>query len=426
VKIFFSSWAVLSLELLFSFSNLYANIEDHGFSGTKSCLADPLTGKVYDPSTHGRGGNPRGEFFEPRSQKGLSNRFLLNAWVTAHVTDGGSPIEHSARIQRPAAYAEVSIRNFQDELNGLADFFGNFFAFVSSRTGTVASDYFSHFIRVYSLSDTGTETEEYAGLTLGKHRVEVPWSFPSLNPNIQLGSDRTGAVTTETLAAGNTYVHMAEEFAWIRSFDELSNFQFLPAFNSVTNVPMMPCNAFYSREYNRLVLMAGRGQCPNTAYSTIIRHEGGHAFLFSLGIADPTLVDDFYSLHEGVSDTIAALSLDDPCIGNDLFGLKSGCGRNIAATNYQWQPGAQDEPHTEGLAFAGAFWKIHSELKQRFGQLEGSEISKSLFLKSVLLIAEHHTGLNPAMTVDVLEADFLLYNGAHQELIIQSFAAHNL
>jgi hypothetical protein len=178
------------------------------------------------------------------------------------------------------------------------------------------------------------------------------------------------------------------------------------------------CNAYYSN--STINFYRSGGGCPNTAFSTVVYHEYGH-FVISRGHANAT--GDY---HEGVADVTAAFLPNDPCLGRDFRGQGTGCLRN-ANNNVQYP--CSGEAHACGQVISGAFWHTLDAMKQRYSgnQAFALEKTRSWYLSSIL---ERPSGINPGITIDLLELDDddgNIYNGTpHYTQINQGFTQHNM
>jgi Tol biopolymer transport system component len=109
---------------------------------------------------------------------------------------------------------------------------------------------------------------------------------------------------------------------------------------------------------------AGSATCVNTAYSTVIYHEYGHA------------VDDYYqgetseALSEALGDILAMFKTGQPVVGADFsdqapFYIRTG-------TNSTTWPVNSNDPHTIGETYMGFAWKV-------WGKIGGS-LAQPLFM----------------------------------------------
>lgn len=178
------------------------------------------------------------------------------------------------------------------------------------------------------------------------------------------------------------------------------------------------CNAYYSN--STINFYRAGGGCPNTAFSTVVQHEYGH-FVISRG--HPSAAGDY---HEGVADVTAAFLADDPCLGRDFRGQNTGCLRNaINSTVYPCSGGV----HACGQVISGAFWQTYTEMKNRYPSDHAFALDKvrQWYLNSILA---RPSGINPAITIDVLtldDNDGNLNNGSpHYPQINTGFTRHNL
>ncbi len=211
----------------------------------------------------------------------------------------------------------------------------------------------------------------------------------------------------------------------------------IPEFNGIdlaipTRVNLADdCNAFYTLgnpSINFFTSQAGQQpHCPNTANSTVIYHEYGH-FIIDRALGGAAAGD----YHEGVADAIAALLVDDPCVGPDFFGEDTGCLRHADEPDFI-APVGHPDTHCSGLAIAGAYWDLRTELIDRLGIDEGMALALRLMYNQILagpgLLC---TGNNNCggITVTVLtldDDDDDIFNGTPNFVAIQrAFSRHGM
>ena len=162
--------------------------------------------------------------------------------------------------------------------------------------------------------------------------------------------------------------------------------------------------------------------CANTAYSTIIQHEYGHAFLNSIiGYPIPINVQDPNAYHEGIADAFSSFSLNTPCLGEDLFGTGSGCFRNME-DDFVY-PVNSNDVYNRSRPLSGAFWDMREQIIKEKGYEKGSDVAHTLFIET---IKSHDSGLNPSIRDVLLEKDTLYFKSEHHKIINETFSAHGL
>jgi len=292
---------------------------------------------------------------------------------------------------------------------------------------SLSTDFVSDFFKVRTfLKDTGTEhyCPENTSQCWGIHREAKSWPDPKSKSVDFFLADKSIEVpdhwTIETISSSNAYHHVEASISWIR--DVFPYWAPPPNLLVTPNTRMARCNAFYSRSVNEIVLLeATEGYCPNASYSSIVRHELGHAFVMTLNLSEYTS-NDYWGFHEGVADALSALSLDASCSGLDFRGDDTGCYRDFSNV-YQRFPVNSEDPHLRGMPLVGAFWELQVALKKRYGIAKGLKISKNLFLYTM---AMNDTGYDYGIAQDLLLVDSKLYRGANSYLIVTIFKEKNL
>lgn len=185
------------------------------------------------------------------------------------------------------------------------------------------------------------------------------------------------------------------------------------------------CNAFYSLGNPRLNFFAAapgpQPACPNTSYSSVIYHEYGH---FVVDSAQGFNAAGDY--HEGMADVIATLLIDDPCVGESFRGLETGCLRRVDEPDFFFPVGNGD-PHIDGLAIAGAFWDMRTELIDALGAQEGLDLTRELMFNQII-VGPPLLGSPVAIAVLTLDDDDDdVFNGTPHYVQIQSaFERHGM
>ncbi|MEE9296032.1 MAG: hypothetical protein V3W34_13865 [Phycisphaerae bacterium] len=194
----------------------------------------------------------------------------------------------------------------------------------------------------------------------------------------------------------------------------------IPTLVNINNI----CNAFYTLGAPSLNFFTSQSgpqpHCPNTANSTVIYHEYGH-FIIDMGSRNPTA-----DYHEGVADAIAGLLVNSECMAPGFGGQDQGCLRNIDEPDFV-APVGHPDPHCSGLAIAGAFWDLRTELIDRLGESEGLALALELMYNQILVGPGEITSevTITVLTIDDDDADIL--NGTPNYLPIQrAFSAHGM
>ncbi len=388
---------------------------------------------------------PWNEEFRGHQPQG-SGDITLYGWIAAWVTRNLRPSHQSLPILIPLDKARVDTLSSVGERIGYTRSDGTYQTGVPSGPVRVGSDLESPDFRVQTALD-GSGTRVLPNCQSSPcpniHREEVVWKFtPPLQQlaykqNFILADESMAygqGVTEYTLASANAYVHTQQTIEWIRAVDpiwEPRRNQNIPRLSVTTNINSTLCNAYYDSNLNQMLFIKSTNlfeECPNTAYSTIIRHELGHAFVTTLRNLVPE-PNDFPGFHEGVADTLSILSLDTHCAGLDFAGNGTGCFRDYSQNFYRW-PVQNSSSHIRGMALAGAFWDLQVALKGMYNNnpQQGLEVSRNLFIKAM---QRNDTGYDPGIGDDVLEADRELYPqvqrySTHADLIRSIFSARGL
>jgi len=254
------------------------------------------------------------------------------------------------------------------------------------------------------------------------------WSWPTLTASVGAGKWAdvraiAGSSTSQSLShATNTTFDFAlsdvaqvNAFLWANRTHEFAK-SILPSYPGIdvslpitTDIPGS-CNAYY--DGRSLNFMSAGGNCPNTAYSTIIAHEYGHHIITS---GHPWAARDY---HEGMADATSNLLTSDPRVGMDFHGPGSGALRDSQITTEMYPSTA--EMHLAGGVIAGSLWNTSRELRSL-------EIARRLYLNSILL---RPPGVSPQLVIDMLildDDDGDLWNGTpHSPEILAGFGSHNL
>lgn len=195
----------------------------------------------------------------------------------------------------------------------------------------------------------------------------------------------------------------------------------IPAFVNIADT----CNASYSLGSPRINFFAAepgpQPACPNTSYSTVIYHEYGH---FVVDSAQGFNAAGDY--HEGMADTVSSLFVNDPCVGADFRGVDTGCLRNVDEPDFVFPVGS-GSVHIDGLAIAGSFWDLRTELINSLGEDEGLQLVRELMFNQIL-IGPPLLGpgiANAVLTLDDDDDD--IFNGTPHYVQIQSaFERHGM
>ena len=232
------------------------------------------------------------------------------------------------------------------------------------------------------------------------------------------------------VAMANAYSHLTATEDWIQG--SLPDWE-KPDSVAFVNLDSVECNAFVYMGTSIMNFGLATEDCPNTAYSSVVRHEYGHVWIetfWPVDQEDPTAWAegvDIAGFHEGVSDTLAALSMDTPCMGKGFF-APGECGRRIDEPDVGYPLDMLEYPdaHHRGKALSGAFWDLRTLLVDLYGETEGREVAKDLFLHAVYRAGIAGTGLSYHLVEHAVDVDYELHQGDHEALILDAFGRHGL
>ncbi|UCF66238.1 MAG: hypothetical protein JSV80_10590 [Acidobacteriota bacterium] len=303
---------------------------------------------------------------------------------------------------------------------------GSYGLLVPTVTGRLVADLISpDAIVVSDLPNTGTRS---CGESCSAYTVESDWDIEqSLQYDFELGL----TTSTETLAAGNAYVHAQASIEWIRSV--VSDWVAMPSENAFpgaqeklevhTNIgstilPEVACWALYHPHYNQIGLGRG-GDCgaANAAISTIIRHEFGH--LFTRTNKNPRGCAPVwgFAFDEGIADAFAALSLGTSCIGKD-WRYPGDCLRDIEV---DWQHPSPGNYYQRSRPLSGAFWDLYTSMLAA-NPAHGARDAKILFVLANLVNEFCWEDIRQ----NVLDADQAIFVGQYANLIAAAFDSHSI
>ncbi len=175
------------------------------------------------------------------------------------------------------------------------------------------------------------------------------------------------------------------------------------------------CNAFY--DGGSINFFTSGGECPNTAFSTIVHHEYGH-HLVSVGGSGQG------AYGEGMGDVMGILITDDPGLA---YGFYGNCNQYMRTGDNTFQYPCSGEIHYCGQLISGCVWSTRNELALTY-PFTYRDIIGNLAVNSILL--HSGTSIDPSITIDYLtvdDDDGDIYNGTpHYNEICAGFGAHNM
>lgn len=277
----------------------------------------------------------------------------------------------------------------------------------------------------FSLDTSGASTVVTARL-LGPFVSVVNDAGPNLEssaqtqPGVPATIDLGGAFNEEQLAQINAFIHTNLAHEWVSTIDTIPPFTALDfALQARVNDQSVGfCDARFDPSVPELVFRSQGGGCPNTAYSSIVYHEYGHAIAYEIfGTFFPG------DMHEGIADAVSTLVSGAREVGRDFYGIDNPL-RDMEDDAVFPVSGTI---HQRGRVIACSFYDLRTRLAHQYGWDEGQRLTSKLFLESLQFIP---TGISDAYVTTVLLADDDdgdLGNGTpHDEAIIESFQIHGL
>lgn len=388
-------------------------IDGRGIQSASSCMID-------SPIPNGRQRGGGGHLV--REAQSVEFHRSVKGSVSTFINRGLEPYTPAQLERRNLPYIQMALntRDFnlfeESDANGAFRFLSPPF-FVAE----LFADLKSWFLEVHSIAQgSGTSiqcNDSYCYESYLHHSTVNP---DSRDLQIILAEAESMASEEFFVASAETFFHTAQSLDWIRQAKP--DWQPPSGLVALTNIDFLNlCNAFYSASTNQMIFLTSQNDCANTAYSTVIRHEFGHAFVMTLPVDESS--EDYYGFHEGVADALSILSLDTSCVGLDFFGSGSGCVRDVESTSVVW-PVLHGSAHERGLVIPAAFWHLRNLLVDRYDLELGKSIVQHLFIDGML--RNNFKGLSQGIGGDVIAADLHLYGGMHTSEILLAFGSRNL
>ena len=203
----------------------------------------------------------------------------------------------------------------------------------------------------------------------------------------------TGLTQAET-AQVNTLRGIMRFREWLLSVDPTETIFDFPvlAFTMVDDT----CNAVF--QGTQMSFYDQGGDCPNTAYSTVIYHEQGHWANSLFGGGNSST-----GIGEGGADIWSMYISDQPVVGDEFHGpgtyIRSGLNTNMYCGDGGL--GCYGGSHANGQPFMGAAWKLRQRLKDDFGAVTGGDIADLIFLS-------WHQAFDDTLLLSVIEEHWLV------------------
>jgi hypothetical protein len=152
------------------------------------------------------------------------------------------------------------------------------------------------------------------------------------------------------------------------------------------------CNAYYTA--NTINFYAAGGNCPNTAYKTVVEHEWGHGLDDRYGGISQT-----EGLSEGWGDLLATYYTGQPIVGKDFLGPNTLI-RTALNTRTR---GSCTEVHCAGESWMGWAWDVRNNLIISLGQAPGIARAEKIVVASIVANARDQN--TAAREVFILDDD---------------------
>jgi hypothetical protein len=225
--------------------------------------------------------------------------------------------------------------------------------------------------------------------------------------------------SSQQLAHSNTFYWMNRSNRFLH--DVLGNTPQLTWLNSLPGIVNSPgsCNARFTGTDIEFYL--SNPTCRNTAFSSVIAHEWGHAVDYAYGT-----IHGWNGLGEAYADIVANYLLDDPVLGRDFLTVAPFNVRS-SVNSLQYPNGASQ--HEQAQSFAGFAWRFRDLLESYYWPLSRSyaiSLSNSIVLGS--LAADAMTQPEAVLEVCIADDnDGNLANGTPHTYVLQlAAAAHSL
>lgn len=239
---------------------------------------------------------------------------------------------------------------------------------------------------------------------------------PGVPVSLALGNPMDESIHAQV----NAFVHTNRAHDWINGVAADPPFTALdfPLRARVNRQLFGHCTAGYDPSVPEMFFLPAGDDCPNTAYSTIVYHEYGHAIAFEIfGTFTPA------DMHEGIADTVSTYISESRWVGRDFYGI----GESLRDVEYDLVFPAPGGIYQRGLVIAGSFHDLRTRFVHEYGPVAGRELAAKLFIETLYLLP---TLINDDFVTTVLLADDDdgdLSNGTpNDRAIIESFQIHGL
>ncbi|MBI4676040.1 MAG: hypothetical protein HY748_00470 [Elusimicrobia bacterium] len=177
----------------------------------------------------------------------------------------------------------------------------------------------------------------------------------------------------EDIAQVNAYYHFTRliEYAKARGIDDK---RLERAIRIRTNIDD-ECNAYYTPGWPSLNFFRSSSNCANTAFASVIRHEGGH------------FIDDMIGgivnggLSEGWGDIFSMFMSNNPIVGEGFLKNQEQSWVRHGENTHQYKE--YDQVHDQGQVWMGFAWKLRKALIASLGQEAGAALAEALILPTL-------------------------------------------
>ncbi|MBI5625430.1 MAG: hypothetical protein HY924_16755 [Elusimicrobia bacterium] len=217
-----------------------------------------------------------------------------------------------------------------------------------------------------TLSGKFAQVENQGGKTLTVSGTLKPGEEASVVYNPTGGSE-------EDIAQVNAYYHFTQLIDYALSHG-INDERIQRAIRIRTNIDD-ECNAYYTPGWPSLNFFKSSSNCANTAFASVIRHEGGH------------FIDDMVGgivnggLSEGWGDIFSMFMSNNPIVGEGF--LKNQEPNYVRHGENKHQFKDYDEVHDQGQVWMGFAWKLRKALMDKLGPEAGAAMAEALILPTL-------------------------------------------
>jgi hypothetical protein len=177
----------------------------------------------------------------------------------------------------------------------------------------------------------------------------------------------------EDIAQVNAYYHFTQLIEYAKAHG-INDKRLERAIQIKTNIDD-ECNAYYTPGWPSLNFFKSSSNCANTAFASVIRHEGGH------------FIDDMIGgivnggLSEGWGDIFSMFMSNNPIVGEGF--LKNQEPNYVRHGENTHQYKEYDEVHDQGQVYMGFAWKLRKALMAKLGDEAGAAVAEAIVLPTL-------------------------------------------